>query len=179
VPRGFLRLYILSQLVSGKVTGYGIMSAIEEKTEGAWRPGPGTIYPVLKGFVREDLARVSKTGRKPATISYSITAKGMTELQEMKQSLASVGRKERVLMRLLSDLLPPETLTRIVLSRARENSELLREKILEIPVPGRIEMLKELKLLSDTQSSWAEQELSRMAIAQRAMRRSRARRVQV
>ncbi|HKT22866.1 MAG TPA: PadR family transcriptional regulator, partial [Nitrososphaerales archaeon] len=51
VPRGFLRLYTLAQLSRGPETGYSIMQKIDERTDGAWKPGPGTMYPLLKSMV--------------------------------------------------------------------------------------------------------------------------------
>ncbi|HLQ21553.1 MAG TPA: PadR family transcriptional regulator, partial [Nitrososphaerales archaeon] len=49
VPRGFLRFYVLSLLSRRPEAGYSIMRTIEETTDGAWRPGPGTVYPLLRG----------------------------------------------------------------------------------------------------------------------------------
>ncbi|MDG6938393.1 MAG: PadR family transcriptional regulator, partial [Nitrososphaerota archaeon] len=59
VPRGFLRLYIMTLLSRGPETGYSIIQKIDERTEGAWRPGPGTMYPTLKGLVSDGLVRAA------------------------------------------------------------------------------------------------------------------------
>ena len=76
VPRGFLRLYILTLLANGPETGYSIMQKIEERTEGAWRPGPGTMYPLLKGLASDGLARAVSEEGTPAHKYYVITQAG-------------------------------------------------------------------------------------------------------
>ncbi|MGQ9760042.1 MAG: PadR family transcriptional regulator, partial [Candidatus Methanomethylicaceae archaeon] len=58
VPKGFLRYRLLEMLEERPMSGSEIMSAIEEKTNGHWRPSPGSIYPLLawlkeRGFARE------------------------------------------------------------------------------------------------------------------------------
>ena len=65
VPRGILRLYILSMLSKREETGYSIMRTIEDKTEGAWRPGPGTVYPLLRSLLKEGLLEKAAAGRIP------------------------------------------------------------------------------------------------------------------
>ncbi|MGH9919595.1 MAG: PadR family transcriptional regulator, partial [Nitrososphaerales archaeon] len=71
VPRGILRLYILSMLSKHQETGYSIMRTIEDKTEGAWRPGPGTVYPLLRSLVKEDFLERTGSAEVGATVKYS------------------------------------------------------------------------------------------------------------
>jgi DNA-binding PadR family transcriptional regulator len=54
--RGDIRTSLLAVLLEGPGHGYDIMQRIEEKTGGAWRPSPGSVYPTLQllgdeGFV--------------------------------------------------------------------------------------------------------------------------------
>ncbi len=57
VPKGFLRYYVLKLLAEKPRSGSEIMNEIEERTEGHWKPSPGSIYPLLawlqdKGYTR-------------------------------------------------------------------------------------------------------------------------------
>src|SRR5256885_13581618 len=52
IPRGFLRLYVLHRIAARPAHGYDLLQEIENKTEGVWRPGAGSIYPILKELVR-------------------------------------------------------------------------------------------------------------------------------
>jgi DNA-binding PadR family transcriptional regulator len=160
VPRGFLRLYLLSLLSRSAETGYSIMQTIDERTEGDWRPGPGTVYPLLRSLVKEGLAeQVGSTG-KESSGAYVATQRGKKELSEMQRALASAGRREKVMMRLFADLLPASVISGIMVNRARESSDLFREKIIEVPRPERDSILKEMQLVLETQSEWLRTQVS-------------------
>lgn len=155
-------MYILTTLSRGPATGYEIMQRIEEKTEGAWRPGPGTIYPLLKTLVREKLVTPSqKTPRASRTtrVSYTITPAAKRELEAMHAGMASFGRKERLIMRLVSDLMPNITFVPVLLHRARDSAEFLRTAIAELPEPERTSALRELGSLAENQLDWVRSSL--------------------
>lgn len=154
IPRGFLRIYILTTLSRGPATGYEIMQRIEEKTDGAWRPGPGTVYPLLKGLVREKLVTASGKKSKTSRVTYATTLAGRREIESMRAGMASFGRKERVVIGLVSDLMPSATLVPILLNRAREGSGFLRSKIAELPEPDRTTALRELRSIAENQIDW-------------------------
>jgi DNA-binding PadR family transcriptional regulator len=159
IPRGFLRVYILTTLSRGPATGYEIMQRIEERTEGAWRPGPGTVYPLLKSLVREKLVNPSQKTSKTSRVSYTITSSGEDELAAMRAERASFGGKERVIMRLASDLVPSRTLVPVLLNRARDSAEFLRSKIAELPEPDRTAALRELGTITENQLDWVRSNL--------------------
>jgi DNA-binding PadR family transcriptional regulator len=76
-PRGVLIYWMLHRIARSPTYGYEILTEIEQKTEGAWRPGPGSIYPLLKKLASKGYVQVepSKTGRTDQT-KYKITPKG-------------------------------------------------------------------------------------------------------
>ena len=50
--RRLVGLYALTVMErEGPVHGYGISERIAERTDGAWRPGPGAVYPSLQKLV--------------------------------------------------------------------------------------------------------------------------------
>ncbi len=50
--------------------GYQLMHAIADRTEGAWRPSPGAIYPTIAQLEDEDLVSVvADAGRKLVTLT--------------------------------------------------------------------------------------------------------------
>ncbi len=53
--RGDVRAAILALLQEGPLNGYQIMSEIEERSRGAWRPSPGAVYPALSQLADEGL----------------------------------------------------------------------------------------------------------------------------
>ena len=50
--------------------GYQLMHAIADRTEGAWRPSPGAIYPTIALLEADNLVSVvAHTGRKLVTLT--------------------------------------------------------------------------------------------------------------
>jgi DNA-binding PadR family transcriptional regulator len=62
--RGDVRAAILALLREGPRNGYQIMSDIEERTNGAWRPSPGAVYPALSALADEGLIVGEESGGK-------------------------------------------------------------------------------------------------------------------
>jgi len=60
--RGDVRAAILALLREGPRNGYQIMSEIEERSEGAWRPSPGAVYPALSQLADEGLIEADESG---------------------------------------------------------------------------------------------------------------------
>jgi DNA-binding PadR family transcriptional regulator len=62
--RGDVRAAILALLRDGPLNGYQIMSEIEERSAGAWRPSPGAVYPALSQLADEGLIESDESGGK-------------------------------------------------------------------------------------------------------------------
>jgi hypothetical protein len=55
--RGDVRAALLVLLAEEPRNGYGLMQEIESRSEGAWRPSPGSVYPALQQLEDEGLVR--------------------------------------------------------------------------------------------------------------------------
>jgi len=55
--RGDVRLALLRLLGESPRNGYQLIQAIEERSEGLWRPSPGSVYPTLAQLEDEGLIR--------------------------------------------------------------------------------------------------------------------------
>ena len=163
IPRGFLRLYILTQLSKGPETGYSLIQRIDETTEGAWRPGAGTMYPLLKGLLKEGLVRVTNPSGRGGSKVYSLTPGGRAELERIRQQFTGAGRREPVMVRLFSDLLPGSVYVPMVVRRYRDAADVLRQKVGEVPQPERTALLQEFRLFLQSQIDWID---SQLAVAQ-------------
>ena len=60
--RGDVRAAILALLTEGPRNGYQIMSEVEERSGGAWRPSPGAVYPALQQLADEGLIEAEESG---------------------------------------------------------------------------------------------------------------------
>ncbi|MCA0158572.1 PadR family transcriptional regulator [Tsukamurella sp. M9C] len=70
VQRGDVRIAVLKLLEAEPMHGYQLVSSIEERTAGAWKPSPGAIYPTLSQLEDEGLITIEReNGRKVATLT--------------------------------------------------------------------------------------------------------------
>jgi DNA-binding PadR family transcriptional regulator len=58
--------------------GYQLMQEIEQRSEGVWRPSPGSVYPALQQLEDEGLVRPAADGRK----LYELTDEGRAHVAE-------------------------------------------------------------------------------------------------
>jgi DNA-binding PadR family transcriptional regulator len=77
--RGDVRAAILALLREGPRNGYQIMSEIQERSGGAWRPSPGAVYPALQQLADEGLIEAEESsGRR----TFSLTEAGRRHIEE-------------------------------------------------------------------------------------------------
>ncbi len=63
--RGDVRAAMLKLLAEEPRNGYQLMQEIERRSDGVWRPSPGSVYPALQQLEDEGLVRSEETdGRK-------------------------------------------------------------------------------------------------------------------
>src|SRR5262245_37379700 len=62
--RGDIRTAALLLVAEEPRNGYQIMQEVEERSEGAWRPSPGSVYPALQQLEDEGLIRAEETDGK-------------------------------------------------------------------------------------------------------------------
>jgi DNA-binding PadR family transcriptional regulator len=63
--RGDVRSALLTLLAEEPRNGYQLMQEIERRSEGVWRPSPGSVYPALQQLEDEGLVRSDESeGRK-------------------------------------------------------------------------------------------------------------------
>jgi len=71
--RGDVRAAVLAILAEKPMHGYQIMTEIEERSGGTWKPSPGSVYPTLQLLADEGLILAEESnGRK----TYSLTVEG-------------------------------------------------------------------------------------------------------
>ena len=77
--RGDIRTAALLLLAEEPRNGYQIMKEVEERSDGAWRPSPGSVYPALQQLEDEGLIRSEEIdGRK----LFRLTDAGQTQLKD-------------------------------------------------------------------------------------------------
>nr|WP_179435217.1 PadR family transcriptional regulator [Microbacterium pseudoresistens] len=73
MARGDVRTAVLALLAEQPMHGYQIIQEIEDRSEGAWKPSAGSVYPTLQLLADEGLIEAEeRSGRK----TYSLTDAG-------------------------------------------------------------------------------------------------------
>ena len=84
--RGDIRAAVLALLSEQPMHGYQIITELESRSQGAWRPSPGSVYPTLQALEDQGLVRsVERDGRKVIELT--------TEGQEAAAAVLASGSK--------------------------------------------------------------------------------------
>jgi DNA-binding PadR family transcriptional regulator len=88
--RGDVRAALLVLLEEQPHTGYSAMDELEQRSGGAWRPSPGSVYPTLQQLEDEGLIeQQAGEGRTP----YTLTDQGRTYVAEHREELGEPWAK--------------------------------------------------------------------------------------
>jgi DNA-binding PadR family transcriptional regulator len=82
--RGDVRAALLVLIAEEPRNGYGLMQEIEQRSEGAWRPSPGSVYPALQLLEDEGLVRAAESGGRR---EYDLTDEGRQYVEEHREEL--------------------------------------------------------------------------------------------
>jgi len=78
MSRGDVRAAVLALLAEQPMHGYQIIHEIEERSNGSWKPSPGSVYPTLQLLADEGLITAEEAGGKK---TYSLTEAGRAEAE--------------------------------------------------------------------------------------------------
>lgn len=164
-PRGLLRYYILRSLSEQPRHGYELIRMVEAKTHGAWRPGPGSVYPILKELVSEGYLREAKVTKTSGRTVYEITERGGERMGEVSRIVTEAAERFQDLRRIFYDLAEPDMLAAICLKAIRANSQILRELVESRPpkIDSRAikALLEDFRSTLRQEQAWVNRDLSK------------------
>jgi DNA-binding PadR family transcriptional regulator len=73
-------------LAESPSNGYGLIKTIADKTSGAWRPSPGSVYPTLQQLVDEELIAPVGDGRRT---EFTLTEAGKAYVADHAEELGN------------------------------------------------------------------------------------------
>jgi DNA-binding PadR family transcriptional regulator len=73
--------------VEHPLNGYQLMQGLEERSDGRWRPSPGSVYPALQQLEDEGLIR-SVPSEGESGRSFELTDAGRTHIEERGEQKA-------------------------------------------------------------------------------------------
>jgi DNA-binding PadR family transcriptional regulator len=94
VRRGDVRVAILAVLAHGPLNGYQVIQQISERTDGAWRPSPGSVYPTISQLEDEGLVEGDdERGRRTLSLSEAGRAYLVEHADEVEEVWAPFTRE--------------------------------------------------------------------------------------
>ncbi len=81
--RGVVREALIGLLAERPMNGYEMIGELESRTNGVWRPSPGSIYPTLQALEDEGLIRSTEDGGKR---TFELTEAGRTAHEAATQA---------------------------------------------------------------------------------------------
>ena len=129
VPRGFTRFYALYLINETPMTGKEIIEEAEKRSEGAWRPSPGLIYPLLGRLLRDGLIEEGDKGK------FTITADGKVALDQHSKLQSQLERQFTLVMKLglsmftAGKILAEESIDRIMAVTSMAKDRVARSSI--------------------------------------------------
>ena len=84
--RGDVRAAILVLLAEEPRNGYQLMQEIEQRSDGVWRPSPGSVYPALQQLEDEGLVQTIEVEGKRA---YELTPDGREYVDSNREELGN------------------------------------------------------------------------------------------
>lgn len=158
-PRGLLAYWVLHRVSVKPTYGFEILREIETKTEGAWRPGPGSVYPLLKRMVSHGLVESQKSkGDRADQRLYRVTAKGERQLSETKEMFLTLGKRWSSMRRIYVDLVDPDATAAFFVDGARNQFEsaqaILDKNRVDLSEGDLRAILQEYSALLERQLAW-------------------------
>src|SRR4051794_31548510 len=86
--RGDIRAAILALLAEQPMHGYQIMRELRDRSGGAWRVSPGSVYPTLSQLEDEELIRAEQAGGKRV---FTLTEAGKAEAEQVASAAPRQG----------------------------------------------------------------------------------------
>lgn len=95
VPKGFIRFHVLESLGEKPMSGSEIMDEIEKRTNGRWKPSPGSIYPLL-AWLQENKCIKEFPSDQSGLKRYELTEDGKNLLEEQRKIRKKFRREAKL-----------------------------------------------------------------------------------
>jgi DNA-binding PadR family transcriptional regulator len=132
-PRGMLMFYMLHRIAHKPSHGYELLQDIARISEGAWRPGAGSIYPMLKKMAEKGYIRCESEGKgETSQCVYSITPKGQEFLRKAREHLKGAGQRWGSMSRIFFEFVEPEDMPALLMGWTRLYFSIVQEVLKQI-----------------------------------------------
>ena len=131
--RRLVGLYALTLMErEGPLHGYGLSERISRQTDGAWRPGPGSVYPSLRKLADLGFAR-STRGRHRR--EYTITPRGRALLRRIRHRNGPLRGPRPDVSSLWSEVMGAEDVGEFLVGRLRRAADAIESRLVQAAAP--------------------------------------------
>lgn len=110
----------------GPIYGNQVSNLISERTDGAWKPSAGSIYPALERLKRRGLIESYKEDGK---VMYRITERGSSFVAKIREKHFERSPISKFMGKLWMDTMGAEERTRFILNSAKHTADSLEENL--------------------------------------------------
>lgn len=122
--------YMLHRIAGKPSHGYELIQDIARMTEGAWRPGAGSIYPILKKLADKGYIQCESEGKgETSQCVYSITPKGQEFLRKAREHLKGAGQRWGSMSRVFFEFVEPEDMPVLLIDLTRLYFNIVKEAL--------------------------------------------------
>ena len=127
--RGIIFFIIITMARDGPIYGNQVANLINEKTNGAWKPSAGSIYPALNRLTRRGLIeRYDEKGKA----MYKLTEKGSSLVKKIGERHLDSSPMAKFMGKMWMDAMNPENKARFMLSSMQNLGSSLEDNLKSI-----------------------------------------------
>jgi DNA-binding PadR family transcriptional regulator len=131
------------------------MRVLDERSEGQWRPSPGSIYPLLSNLEEEGIIETVKTEGRSKT--YRLSKDGRARIKEILHKRGDVEHKAHLHRLMLLQLLEPYDRVHFYISGFNRAIDNITNAIAELTGAERRKIGTRMRKTSDRLDSLIEQ----------------------
>lgn len=140
--KGIVKFVILILMSSEPVYGNKISNEINEKTNGAWKPGPGSIYPALNKLISDGYAESYK---EDGRVMYKITEEGRNFIKRLGEKRVTHLPIYRLMGQMWMQAMNPEDRGKLMLHSTQNLVSSLEAQVIDYE--GEFKDKRELEVL--------------------------------
>lgn len=166
--KGVIFFIIMTLAQEAPIYGNQVANIIYERTNGAWKPSPGSVYPALERLTRRELIeRYNENGK----VMYKITGKGLEFVKKIGERHMNSSPMLKFMGKMWMDALGPEDKAKFILNSVQNMVTSLEVNLENIHngfgnekqfrlflMSFEVELEKALRIISDAKEKSTEKE---------------------
>ncbi len=139
-------MIVMSLLKKREMSGSDIMNSLNQRTDGKWRPSPGSIYPILDSMLKDDSIELVRIDGKNKI--YRLTTKGKEQMKRMLRHRPELEDRAQLGMILWFQFLDPSEQAQVHTSMLMATLHFLKDTSSNLSDSQKKNLLHDLNIAS-------------------------------